>query len=49
VIDEAEARQTVQQVIQEAFQQGFANAATFPSPLRGAEGNQEYFVKVAAQ
>jgi 23S rRNA (cytidine1920-2'-O)/16S rRNA (cytidine1409-2'-O)-methyltransferase len=45
VVDEEEGKEAVQQIMHKASQYGFVDDKVFPSALRGAEGNQEYFVK----
>lgn len=46
VRDVKEGEKAVQKVIQAAEDLGFADSEIFPSPLKGAEGNQEYFVRL---
>lgn len=46
VIDQAAGRQVVDEIAAVAMELGFSGPQVFASPLRGAEGNQEYFLKL---
>lgn len=43
---EEEGRAVVDTIAAAAAQEGFSNPQIFPSPIRGASGNQEYFLKL---
>lgn len=46
VMDPQEGRDAVDGIVEAALGRGFVAPEIFPSPLKGAEGNQEYFVKL---
>lgn len=41
-----EGRSVVQRVVEAGFQAGFVDPEVLPCPILGAEGNQEYFVRL---